>query len=92
MEYLPLHYQEGSDAYTHVIRDSDDGFVCQLRQNSNGESEAMARRMVQCWGSHDDLLAALQKLIPLHDATGNTALADEARSLLTRASSWGSWL
>lgn len=41
----PWHYQEDSDAYTHIVRTGADRlrFLCQLSQDTSGESEANAR-------------------------------------------------
>jgi hypothetical protein len=39
----PWHYQEGADAYTHIIRAGEHRFICQLAQDTSGEAEANAR-------------------------------------------------
>jgi hypothetical protein len=44
-----LHYQEESDAYTHIIRDEQERYVAGFSQHSNGRAEADARRFVACW-------------------------------------------
>ncbi|UQA69574.1 hypothetical protein K1516_16785 [Stenotrophomonas maltophilia] len=39
----PWAYQEQSDAYTHIVRGPNNRFICQLSQDSSGESEKTAR-------------------------------------------------
>jgi hypothetical protein len=39
----PWHYQERSDAYTHIVRGADATFICQLAQDTSGRAEADAR-------------------------------------------------
>jgi hypothetical protein len=39
----PWHYQEKSDAYTHIIRGPNNEYVAGFSQHSNGRSEADAR-------------------------------------------------
>lgn len=78
-EYMPerLEYQEESDAYTHIIRGAGGRFICQLPQNSSERNEAIARRMVLTWNSHDALLGALKNA------------ADELASLASGANAAG---
>jgi hypothetical protein len=38
----PWWYQEKSDAYTHIVRAGENRFLCQLAQDTSGESEANA--------------------------------------------------
>lgn len=37
------HYQEGADAYTHIVRGDNNLFICQLSQDRTGKSETNAR-------------------------------------------------
>jgi hypothetical protein len=39
----PWHYQEESDAYTHIVRTESNRLVVQLRQDTSGTEEANAR-------------------------------------------------
>jgi hypothetical protein len=39
----PWHYQENSDAYTHIVRDSADRYICGCSQDSGGNAERNAR-------------------------------------------------
>jgi beta-phosphoglucomutase-like phosphatase (HAD superfamily) len=41
----PWHYQEKSDAYTHIVRAGERRFITQLSQDTSGEAEANARLM-----------------------------------------------
>ena len=63
----PWHYQEKSDAYTHIVR-SGDRFILQLSQDTSGEAEATARFIVKAVNSHDALVKALQKIADLPPA------------------------
>jgi len=47
----PWHYQEDSDAYTHIIRGPKNQFVASGPQDSSGRSEADLRFIVQCVNS-----------------------------------------
>jgi hypothetical protein len=60
IEHTPTHwhYQENSDAYTHIVR-SGDRFIFQLSQDTSGEAEATARFIVKAVNSHDALVKAL---------------------------------
>jgi len=40
---LPLHYQERSDAYTHIVRGQGEQFIIQFHQDDTGQAEARAR-------------------------------------------------
>jgi hypothetical protein len=59
---LPLRYQEESDAYTHIIRDRDNGHVVQFPQDSKGESESQARHFVEAVNSHASLVSRVTEL------------------------------
>ena len=48
-----LHYQADSDAYTHIIRDSEGRYITSGPQGSDGTDEANARRLVACWNALD---------------------------------------
>lgn len=39
----PWAYQEGADAYTHIVRATGNLFLCQLPQDTTGRAEANAR-------------------------------------------------
>jgi hypothetical protein len=39
----PWHYQEGADAYTHIVRGANGNLICQLAQDTTGRAEADAR-------------------------------------------------
>ena len=54
----PWHYQEESDAYTHIVRGPKNVFICQLQQDTTGWAEANARLIAAA----PDLLAALNEL------------------------------
>ena len=54
----PWKYQEGADVYTHIVRTKDNAFICQLSQNSSGESEATARLMAAAPEMIESLIAA----------------------------------
>lgn len=45
---LPWHYQEESDAYTHIIRGPHDEYVACGPQDSRGKTERDIRYLVQC--------------------------------------------
>lgn len=55
---LPLVYQEKSDAYTHIVRDSKGRFVQQFPQDTTGRAEEFAR----LFAAVPDLLEALKNL------------------------------
>lgn len=46
-----LHYQEGADEYTHVLRDETNWIVAYAPQDSSGKARADARRLVACWNA-----------------------------------------
>jgi hypothetical protein len=52
----PWLYQEGADAYTHIVRASGNRFLCQLAQDTSGVAEANARLIAAA----PELLAALE--------------------------------
>lgn len=39
----PWHYQEESDAYTHIVRGPNNEHIVQLPQDTSGKAEARAR-------------------------------------------------
>ena len=51
-------YQEESDAYTHIVRDSDGKFIAQLPQDTSGVAEANARLIAAA----PDLLAIAERI------------------------------
>jgi len=59
----PWHYQEDSDAYTHIIRGSKGEFIGSAPQGTNGECEANARIMA----ASPELLEALKKIMEMRD-------------------------
>lgn len=54
----PWHYQERSDAYTHIVRAADNQFVVQMPQDTSGIAEAEARLI----SAAPDLLAAVKAM------------------------------
>jgi hypothetical protein len=50
-----LHYQEESDAYTHIARDVNGRIIFSTPQGSKGTDEANARRLVACWNACEGL-------------------------------------
>lgn len=54
----PWHYQEGADAYTHIVRTPSNGFVCQLAQDTTGRSEARGRLIAAA----PEMLAVLRRI------------------------------
>ena len=62
----PWNYQEESDAYTHIVRDSDGKYVCGCSQHTSGDAEANARLIAAA----PELLAAC-KLIAAYVANGD---------------------
>ncbi len=59
----PWHYQEVSDAYTHIVRGPNNYFVTQLSQDTSGRSEADARLMAAA----PELLEACRESLRLVD-------------------------
>jgi len=55
----PWHYQEESDAYTHIVRSATNFFICQLQQDTGGFAEANARLIAAA----PDMLSALKGLL-----------------------------
>lgn len=53
----PWHYQEGADAYTHIVRTAENGFVCQLRQDPYGGAEVDARLIAAAPSMEDALIS-----------------------------------
>jgi hypothetical protein len=74
----PWHYQEKSDAYTHIVRDADNRYVCGCSQDSSGNAEANARLVAAA----PDLLEAAKKLIEGAESEGwdRTRGTDEPRT------------
>ena len=56
----PWRYQEGSDAYTHIISAGENTFLCALQQDRSGRAEADARLIVTCVNLHDELVEVLK--------------------------------
>lgn len=54
----PWHYQENSDAYTHIVRAADNQFVCQMPQDTSGVAEGEAR-LIAAAPAMRDLLTRL---------------------------------
>jgi hypothetical protein len=58
-----LVYQENSDAYTNIIRDSKGQFIVSTPQGTCEIHEANARRLVACWNACDGMpLLHLERL------------------------------
>lgn len=55
------HYQERSDAYTHIVR-AGDRFMCQLAQDPTGQAEANTRFIAAAPEIVDFLLAEVERL------------------------------
>lgn len=67
---LPWHYQEDSDAYTHIIRGPQDQYVASGPQDSKGNTERDIRYLVECANNaqvlqsrHDAELAEYKKAL-----------------------------
>lgn len=58
----PWHYQEESDAYTHIVRGPNNYFITQLSQDTSGRSEADARLMAAA----PELLDACRAVLLFH--------------------------
>lgn len=54
----PWHYQENSDAYTHIVRGPNQEFIGSAPQGTKGHDEANARLMA----ASPELLEALKAL------------------------------
>lgn len=68
----PWHYQERSDAYTHILRAGQNRYLGSFSQTSAPHSEANARRAVACVNA-------------FHDPSGRTiATEDIAEGLFWR--------
>ena len=80
--HTPWRYQEESDVYTHIIREAPGRFILQLRQDTSGQTETLARSIVRDHNCHDDLVAALvdcRRLIEhMAEYVGQMALPDYA--------------
>lgn len=59
----PWHYQEVSDAYTHIVRGPNKEFIGSAPQGSKGQDEANARLMAAA----PDLLEALKNIVGYRD-------------------------
>ena len=59
----PWHYQQNTDAYTHIVRDSEERYVCGCSQDSKGNAKANAAFIVRACNCHEELLQALQELL-----------------------------
>lgn len=46
-----LHYQQGADVYTHIIRDSNNQYIVRAPQGTDIRDKANARRLVACWNA-----------------------------------------
>ena len=63
----PWHYQEDSDAYTHIVRGPTGKIIASTAQNSSGEAEANARliaaapEMEKCLKDARNAIASLDK-------------------------------
>lgn len=64
---LPWHYQEGADAYTHILRGPKGEFIIQGSQDNSGKTEAELRLISKCVNSRDALVASLEKMIDYAD-------------------------
>lgn len=53
------HYQEESDAYTHIVRGPTNEHIVQLSQDTTGKAEARARLIAAA----PDLLEALKGIV-----------------------------
>ncbi|KOE99771.1 hypothetical protein [Stenotrophomonas geniculata] len=71
----PWAYQEQNDAYTHIVRGPNNRFICQLSQDSSGESERTARLIAAA----PELLDALVKAERMFREIGFIAAADKER-------------
>ncbi len=67
----PWHYQENLDAYTHIVRDSNNGYVCKCSQDSSRNTEDNARLIAAA----PELLAALKIYV---EKFGDTGIAHAA--------------
>ena len=55
----PWHYQEDSDAYTHIVRGPTGKIIASTAQNSSGEAEANARLIAAA----PNLLSAAKRML-----------------------------
>lgn len=58
----PWTYQEGSDAYTHIVRGPERLFITQLGQDTSGVAEANARLMAAAPEMEEALILGLNVL------------------------------
>jgi hypothetical protein len=54
----PWHYQEESDAYTHIVRGPSGEHIVQLPQDTSGKAEARAR----LFAAAPEMLATLKSM------------------------------
>lgn len=59
----PWFYQEPADVYTHIVRDVNARYVCQMPQDTAGRAEANARLIVRAVNAHDALVAAATRVL-----------------------------
>ena len=58
---LPWHYQNDSDAYTHIIRDkSGSRIIAHFKQDASGLQEANAAFIVKACNEHEKLLQVVK--------------------------------
>jgi hypothetical protein len=81
----PWRYQEGTDAYTHIVHTGVNRFLCQLAQDTSGVAEANARLIAAA----PDLLEALQLVCATlgqsNDWRDDSQMARKARAAIAKA-------
>lgn len=75
----PWHYQEGADAYAHIVRAHGNYFLCQLAQDTSGTAEANARLIAAA----PELLDALADC--LSEANVSTPTRAKAMAAINKA-------
>jgi hypothetical protein len=83
----PWYYQEGADAYTHIVRYDSGKFMCQLSQNSTGISKANAMLIAAA----PLLLSTLIKAVRHQDRLKNAADFMVKNKLHTKPYSFPDW-
>lgn len=78
----PWAYQEGADAYTHIVRASGNRFICQLSQDRSGTAEANCRLIA---AAPDMLALVVEALETAAPGTGFQARCREAIAKATGA-------